>query len=152
MQLASFVTESCNWHSQNLLVMVSWVLYPDRSSWSVSYIFIFTPCKSALAWILFLASSRWWISLGQSCITVVSCLSWQSRYFSPPSMYSLHSSVWRLMILARPLPLTWPPAPLSLDPDLGPLRGSTDCRSRKRRRVVMRRMMGEERKGREASW
>lgn len=86
------------------------------------------------------------MSLGQSCITVVSCLSWQSRYFSPPSMYSLHSWVCRLMTPALPLPRTLPPAPLSAAPDLGPLLGSAEWSSSSRRhRVARRRMAREER-------
>lgn len=98
-------------------------------------------------WILFLASSRWWISFGQSCITVVSCLSWQSRYFSPASMYSLHPWICRLVTPALPLPLTRPPVPFSRAPDRGPLRGSADRRSSRRsrrRREVNGRMVGKE--------
>ena len=82
------------------------------------------------------------MSLGQSCITVVSCLSWQSRYFSPASMYSLHSWVCRLMTPALPLPRTLPLLPLSAAPDRGPLPGSADRRTSKRRRAARRRMMG----------
>lgn len=97
-------------------------------------------------WILFLASRRCWMSLGQSCLTTVSCLSWQSRYFSPASMYSLHSWVWRLMTPALPLPRTRPPAPLSVAFDPGTLRGSADPRSSKRRTTVRRCMAGEVRR------
>lgn len=102
------------------------------------------PRKTLRTWILFLASSRWWISLGQSCMTVVSCLSWQSRYFSPASTYSLHSWVWRLITPALPLPRTRPPAPLSAALDRGPLRGSAGPRSSSRRMVARRRMTAEE--------
>lgn len=94
-------------------------------------------------WILFLASSRWWMSLGQSCMTVVSCLSWQSRYFSPASMYSLHSWVWRLTTPGLPLPRTRPP-PLAflasgLRGSAGPRSSSTASRRSGRRRTVVAR-------------
>lgn len=96
-------------------------------------------------WILFLASSRWWISLGQSCNTEVSCLSWQSRYFSPASVYSLHSWAWRLITPDLPLPRTRPAAPLSTAPERWLLRGSAEWTITKRRTVTRRRMLGENR-------
>lgn len=86
-------------------------------------------------WILFLASSRWWMSLGQSCMTVVSCLSWQSRYFSPASMYSLHSWVWRFTTPALTLPRTWPP----LRDSVGPMSNRTASRRSGSRRTVVAR-------------
>ena len=122
----------------------------SHNLFSVSHSWSLCKCKSSVhTWNLFLASSRWWISLGQSCITVVSCLSWQSRYFSPASMYSLHSCAWRLVTAALPLPRTRPPAPLAAAPDRGPLRGSADRSSSNRRRVARRRMAAEERRGEE---
>lgn len=130
--------------TQNLFVICRWV--SDHLPQSICVL-----PQSAQTWILFLANSRWWISLGQSCITVVSCLSWQSRYFSPASMYSWHSWVWRLITPALLLPRTRPLAPLSAAPDRGPLRGSADLRSNKRTRVARRRMTGEERRDAEAS-
>lgn len=44
MQKASFITENYIGHSQNLLVMVSWVLYLDCSRWSVPYIYTMQVC------------------------------------------------------------------------------------------------------------
>lgn len=92
-------------------------------------------------WILFLASSRCWMSVGQSCITVVSCWSWQSRYFSPASMYSLHSWAWRLTL---PTPHAWPLAPYCG----APLLDSAECRRSKRSTAAGRCMAARgERKG-----
>lgn len=105
---------------------------------------LWVPHKQVVhTWILFLASSRWWMSLGQSCMTVVSCLSWQSRYFSPASMYSLHSWVWRLTTPALPRPRTRPsPLPFlasALPDSVGPRSNSTGSRRSGRRRTVVAR-------------
>lgn len=133
--------------TQMLIVSTSWLelgkVYSGTSSQKIHA----HSQNDICTWILFLANSRWWISLGQSCMTVVSCLSWQSRYFSPASMYSLHSWACRLITPALPLPRTWSPAPLSVAPDRGALRSSADPRRSRKRMVGRRCMTAGERKG-----
>lgn len=125
--------------SQNLFIIFHWLLFFLQQ---VDYV-----CTFNCTLILFLANSRCWMSVGQPSITVVSCLSWQSRYFSPASMYSLHSWVWRFTILALPLPLAWRPRLLSLPPGCGLPSDSDGCMSSRNRMVARRRMLAEGEQG-----